>query len=130
MSILSWNCRGLRQSRAVQELLAPTRAKSSSMVFLKTRHSAKRAMNLKWRLGLKNSVGVDSIGQGGGLVLFWHESLHVVLLGMNSHFIDVHVKDSDSKLWYRITFVYGEPRTEQRHLMRETMCRLHVGGGF
>jgi hypothetical protein len=130
MSILSWNCRGLRQSRAVQELLAPTRAKSSSMVFLKTRHSAKRAMNLKWRLGLKNSVGVDSIDQGGGLVLFWHESLHVVLLGMNSHFIDVHVKDSDSKLWYRITFVYGEPRTEQRHLMRETMCRLHVGGGF
>jgi hypothetical protein len=34
-------------------------------------------MNLKWRLGLKNAVGVDSIGQGGGLVLLWHESLEV-----------------------------------------------------
>jgi exonuclease III len=78
MSILSWNCQGLRQSSIVQELVAQVRAKSPSMVFLmETRRSAKRALNLKWRLGLKNAVGVDSIGQGGGLVLLWHESLEV-----------------------------------------------------
>jgi hypothetical protein len=90
--------------------VALTRAKSSSMVFLmETRRSANIAMNLKWRLGLKNAIGVDSIGQGGGLVLFWYESLQVVLLGMSNHFIDVRVKDVDSNSWYRITFVYGEP---------------------
>jgi hypothetical protein len=56
-------------------------------------------MNLKWRLGLKNSVGVDSNGQGGGIVLFWHESIEVVLLGMSLHFIDIRVKDVDTNLW-------------------------------
>jgi hypothetical protein len=127
MSIFSWNCRGLRQSQTVQELMALIRAKSPNMVFLmETHRSAKRAINLKWRLGLKNSVGVDSVGQGGGLVLFWHESLEVVLLGLNNHFIDVRIKDADSNLWYRVTFVYGEPRTELRHLMWETLRRLHT----
>lgn len=58
----------------VQNLTALVRAKSPSMVFLmETRRSASRAMNLKWRLGLKNSVGVESIGPGGGIVLFWHK---------------------------------------------------------
>jgi hypothetical protein len=41
------------------------------MVFLmETRRSASWAMDLKWRLGLKNSVGDDSLGQGGGIALF------------------------------------------------------------
>jgi hypothetical protein len=87
MSIISWNCRGLGQSRTVQELTSLTRAKSPSMVFLmETRRSARHAMNLKWRLRLRNSIGVDSIGQGGCLVLFWHESLQVFLLGMSNLF--------------------------------------------
>jgi hypothetical protein len=95
------------------------------MVFLmETRRSASRAMNLKWRLGIKNSVGVDIFGQGGGLVLFWHESLEVVLLGMSSRFIDVRVKDGPTSLWNRITFVYGKPRAESRHLMWDTLHRL------
>jgi hypothetical protein len=60
------------------------------MVFLmETRRSASRATNLKWRLGLKNAVGVDSLGKGGGIALFWHESLEIVTLGMSSRFIDV-----------------------------------------
>jgi hypothetical protein len=80
------------------------------MVFLmETHRSAQRAMNLRWRLSLKNSVGVDSVGHSGGLVLFWHESLEVILLGMNQHLIDIQVKDANSSSWYRISFVYGEP---------------------
>jgi hypothetical protein len=125
MSILSWNCHGLGQSVTIQELIALVRAKSPAMVFLmETRRSANRAMNLKWRLGLKNSVGVDSNGQGGGIVLFLHESIEVVLLGMSPRFIDIRVKDVDTNLWNRITFVYGEPRVESLHLMWETLRRL------
>jgi hypothetical protein len=88
MSILSWNCRGLGPSPIVQELCALVRAESPSSVFLmETRKSAQRAMKLKWRLGLKNSVGVDSAGQGGGIVPFWHDS--TVLLGLSPRFIDI-----------------------------------------
>jgi hypothetical protein len=63
MSILSWNCRDLKQSATVHELIALVRAKSLIMVFLmETQRSASRGMNLKWSLGLKNSIGVDSNG--------------------------------------------------------------------
>jgi hypothetical protein len=50
----------------------------------------------------------------------------------------VHVKDTNSNLWYRITFVYGEQRAEHHYLMWETLRRSHaasdlswmvVGGG-
>jgi hypothetical protein len=75
-------------------------------------------------LGLKILVGVDSAGQGGGLVLFWHESLEVDLLGLSPRFIDVKVKDVNLNSWYRITFVYGEPQVESRHLMWETLHHL------
>jgi exonuclease III len=121
MSILSWNCHGLEQSATVQELIALVRAKSPGIVFLTETRSASRAMNLKWRLGLNNSIGVDSNGQGGGIVLFRHESLEVVVLGLSPHFIDIRVNDVESSLWNRITFVYGEPRVESRHLMWESL---------
>jgi hypothetical protein len=72
----------------------------------------------------KNAVGVDSSDQGGGIVLFWHESLEVDVLGMSHCFIDIRVKDVVSNFWNRINFVYGEPQVESRHLMWEALCQL------
>jgi hypothetical protein len=83
-------------------------------------------MNLKWWLGLKHAVGIDSAGYGGGLVLFWHESVEVVLLGMCPRCIETKVKDVRLSSWYRITFVYGEPRVESPHLMWDLLCRLQT----
>jgi hypothetical protein len=57
-------------------------------------------------------------------VLFWHENLEVVILGMSSRFIDAQVKDATSNLWYRIIFVYEEPRVENRHVMWKMLRRL------
>jgi hypothetical protein len=94
------------------------------MFLSETRRSAQRVMQLKWRLGLNHAFGVDSRGQSGGLVLFWHGDMELVLLGLSSRFIDARVKDRDSNQWSRITFVYGEPRVENRHLMWETLRRL------
>jgi hypothetical protein len=47
-----------------------------------------------------------------------------VLLGMSPGFIDVRVKDVESNSWNRISFVYGEPPVESRHLMWEALRRL------
>jgi hypothetical protein len=56
--------------------------KSPKLLFLaETRRSEKRACHLRWRLGLKNYVGVDSVGHASGLVLFWHEVAEVELIG-------------------------------------------------
>jgi hypothetical protein len=125
MTLLCWNCRGLGLPQTVHEFINLVRARNPGLVFLsETRRSAQRAMQLKWRLGLNHPFGVDSRGQSGGLVLFWHGDMEVVLLGSSSRFIDAHVKDRDSNQWSRITFVYGEPRVENRHLMWETPWRI------
>jgi hypothetical protein len=39
------------------------------------RMSASRSKNLRWKIGLKHSLAVDSDGLSGGIVLFWDESI-------------------------------------------------------
>jgi hypothetical protein len=136
---MSWNCRGTGLPRTVQELTALVRAKSPGLVFLcETRSSESRVANLRWRLGLKNCIAVDSDGNSGGIALFWHESVEVNLMEKNFRYIDVSTRICPSEPWFRITFVYGEPRTENRHRMWEALRRLRgvsdmpwlVMGGF
>jgi hypothetical protein len=67
-----------------------------------------------WSLGFTNNLGVSSVGQGGGLVLFWKVPFSVELLGYNSSCIDVVITAESGKKW-RTSFVYGEPRREKRH---------------
>lgn len=42
----------------------------------------------------------------------------------NFHYIDVSTRLCASEPWFRITFVYGEPRSENRHNMWEALRRL------
>jgi len=106
MNLLSWNCRGLGLFRTVQELVALAREKSPMLVFLsETRMKGGRVANLRWRLGLKNCITVDSVRSGGRLALFWHESVDVSLIEKHQRYIDVHVRESPSEPRTRVTFV-------------------------
>jgi hypothetical protein len=69
------------------------RVKCPSLLFLcETRNSEVRVSNLRWRLGLKNCIEVDSDGRSGGLALFWHESVEVDLIEKNFRYIDVSTR--------------------------------------
>ena len=69
-----------------------------------------------WSLGYNGCLAVNCEGKSGGLVLFWPMELYVSLQSLcRPNFIDVHVKLESGDLW-RVTFVYGEPKTEQRHI--------------
>jgi hypothetical protein len=71
MNTLCWNCRGTGLSQTVQELVTLVRFNCPSLVFLcETRNSEIRVANLRWRLGLKNCIAVDSDGRGGGWLYF------------------------------------------------------------
>ncbi|CAO2207064.1 unnamed protein product [Urochloa humidicola] len=127
MNALVWNCRGTGLSRTVQDLTALVRAKCPGLVFLcETHNSENRVANLRWRLGLKNCIAVDSDGRSGGLALFWHESVEVNLTEKNFRYIDVSTRVSANDPWFRITFVYGEPRPENRHRMWDALRRLRT----
>jgi hypothetical protein len=86
--------------------------------------SESRVKNLRWRLGLKGCLAVDSRGKLGGLALFWDENIRVDLSAIDDRYIDVSVLEDPLSDPWRATFVYGEPRVEDRHRMWEILQRL------
>ena len=123
MSHLIWNCHGVGNISTVRDLLALAKANNPKLVFLcETRQPVGKVEKIKWRLVLRGFKGVDSEGKSGGLGLFWDESLQVTVLESCNRFIDVIIHDTgDGKQW-RETFVYGEPRVENRRYMWEHLA--------
>jgi hypothetical protein len=80
--------------------------------------------NLRWRLGLKYVVTFHEPGKGGGLALFWDESVQVDIFKIGSRAIDVIIHDLPKEIKWRCTFVYGEPRTHLRHHMWDLLKRI------
>jgi hypothetical protein len=76
-----------------------------------------------WSLGYTGPFAVSCEGRSGGLALFWRQPFSVSLRGANSHAIDVIVDSGEPMAW-RATFIYGEPRWEQRHLFWDMLRRL------
>lgn len=67
---------------------------------------------------------MDSNGLSGGLALFWHESFNVEIKSVNDRFIDAYIRVSPTAPLWHISCVYGEPRTENRHLMWQHLSSL------
>ncbi|KAG0519662.1 hypothetical protein BDA96_08G006200 [Sorghum bicolor] len=119
MNFIAWNCRGLGNTRTVQELCGLATLYRPKVIFLcETRIKATRVRNLVWRLAK------DSVGLSGGIALFWDESVDVSLLSQGDRYFDVLIKESPDQAPWRGTFVYGEPRVENRHLFWDIFRNL------
>lgn len=81
---------------------------------------------LRNRLGLVGFEGVSSDGRSGGLALFCQESVTVEIQEANNRWIDAYVRVSTNDPPWHITFVYGELRVENRHIMWDALHRLHA----
>jgi hypothetical protein len=120
MSFLSWNCRGLGQSPTIQELACLVHKFCPKVVFIsETRQQSYRVNNLWFRLGFNKAFIVDSQGKGGGLVLFWDESINIQILSYGYHYIYTLIWDVEHHAHWRGTFFYREPRTQDRGEMWE-----------
>lgn len=124
MIILSWNCRGLGQPRTVQELIRLVRKHCPNLVFIsEARQNKEIITGLCSRLGLKFCFPVCIDGKGGGLALYWNENINVNLISFGTHHIDVRIIETNGKKW-RCTFVYGEPKVQDRHEMWKLLRRI------
>jgi hypothetical protein len=127
MNCFGWNYRGAGGKPTSCELGELTRATKSRIVFLcETRQKAEKIRRLRGRLGLRGFAGVDSDGLSGGLALFWCDQLKVEVQSMCERYIDVHVRITEDAPMWRLTCVYGELRTENRHEMWNLMRKLKM----
>ncbi|KAM6568466.1 hypothetical protein CsatB_016451 [Cannabis sativa] len=115
MSILSWNCHGLGNPRALQFLKDIIIQKRPKYVFLCETLSRKDTLEkVKSVIGFEGLLTVDACGRSGGIALLWKVQDEVQLLGYSNNYIDVTIQDETKGFW-RLTGCYGEPNRSLRH---------------
>lgn len=93
MSVLSWNCRGLRNLQTVRDLHQLVKEKKPALVFLiETKLLNKKSSFLKIKLGYNHMFVVDSVGHSGGLILLWREGMGVDIQNYSRRHINAIVK--------------------------------------
>jgi hypothetical protein len=97
MILLSWNCRGLGNPRAIRDLCHLVRKKKPNFLFLmETKSNSRRMEFLRVKLGFEGLFVVDFVGKSGGLALFWKEQNEVEVQNYTRRHINVVVKPTGS----------------------------------
>ena len=100
MSCLVWNCRGLGKPCTVNELASLVRAKDLSIVFIaETWTDVARLKDVKMKIQFDNMFVVPRANRGGGLVLFWKESIEVTVEGSDKNHINAIINKNKEDEW-------------------------------
>ena len=114
MSCLIWNCRGFGNPCTRNELAEMVRAKDPFIVFLaKTWADEARLKDVKRKIQFENMFVSLRTTRGGGLVLFWRESVNISVASFDKNHIDAIINKNKENEWRFIGF-YGEPGTHKR----------------
>ena len=95
MSCLSWNCRGLGNSRVVRSLCDLVKSHRPCILFLMERlvHEMK-IEELCIKLGFSGKFAANSIGHSGGLAMLWDSSLSCLISSFSNNHIDLIITES------------------------------------
>ena len=105
MSCIVWNCRGLGNQRAVQELVDLVQKKAPLLVFLAEIWVDETRLNyVKDCIRFDQKFFVERINKGGGLALFWRDGIEVDVATSSLNHIDVTVNKSSDKPWRFMSF--------------------------
>nr|POE55621.1 hypothetical protein CFP56_77036 [Quercus suber] len=78
MKLLAWNCKGLGNQLAIQELVDIVQAQDPMVVFLsETLSNREQMVRIKEKLEFDDLFIVPNDGRGGGLALLWKGSIKV-----------------------------------------------------
>ena len=109
-----WNCRGLGNLRTGKELEVLIRAKDPSIVFLvETWVDKARLKEIQRNINFENLFFVERNNRGGGLALYWKNSLDLHVESSSKNHIDSIINKGRGEAW-RFTGFYGEPATHRR----------------
>ena len=114
MSLLVWNCCGFENLRTGKELEVLIRAKDPSVVFLAeiwTDEASRK--EIQRNINFENLFFVERNTRGGGLALYWKNSLDLHVESSSKNHIDSIINKGRDEAW-RFTGFYGEPATHRR----------------
>lgn len=93
MSLVSWNCQGLRSTLTVQRLKEMRHEHFPDIMFLlETKNSSSHVLGVKDWMGYDHAHLVDPISLSGGLALFWKDAYKVEVLSADKRIIDTKIE--------------------------------------
>jgi hypothetical protein len=95
-----------------------------SIIFCQKQGNNLIVSNIKCRLGMNACFTIDGHGKGGGLALYFNDSIKIDVLFYGLRHIDTLIWDGSHHIGWRETFIYGEPNTQNRHVMWELLRRI------
>ena len=125
MSCLSWNCRGLGNSRVVHSLCDLVKSHHPRIIFLmETLVHEMKIEELRIKLGFSGKFAVNSIRHSGGLAMLWDSSLSCSISGFCNNHIDLVISESTSD-WH-LTGYYGFLEGHRRRASWNLLCALAI----
>ncbi|XP_073019349.1 uncharacterized protein [Primulina eburnea] len=123
MIVLSWNCRGLGNPRAVPVLRELIRTHTPDLIFLfETLVQAQKLEDICIKIGNEGCFAVNRDGRSRGIGVFWRHSSTCSLLSFSNNHVDMKILDNTIGGW-RLTGFYGFP---ERHRRRDSWNLLRT----
>ncbi|XP_058782838.1 uncharacterized protein LOC131657458 [Vicia villosa] len=114
MKILSWNCRGLSNPRAIPNLRQLTQKHHPDVLFLSETLAKKQKLeSVRVTLKFDSCLTVDVVGRSGGLAVLWKYTVTCNVVNYSRNFINLVVQDEVKEDW-RLTCYYGFPERHRR----------------
>ncbi|XP_074278432.1 uncharacterized protein LOC141602021 [Silene latifolia] len=133
MTTFCWNCRdfGEADDPTIPYLHRCVLKFHPLILFLQETHTSVDVAFMKTaHLGFPNHFGVDSNGRSGGLLLYWENSVDVVVLCSNPHFIFCKLGLRLPQGVYNdmyIMFIYGESAFQYRSSLWDHISNVISG---
>ena len=111
MSLLSWNCRGLKNliPQNLGFISSIVRSNKLDVIFLSESKSKVFCLEPMFsKLGFVSCTGFDPEGKKGGLFLCWSKNVVVSTISLSKNYVCCSITDDAGNEFY-VEFVYGSP---------------------
>lgn len=130
MRILHWNCQGLGNPLTIRYLEDIRNQYNSDIMFLiETKNNVKYVQNISRRLSYPHCFVLPAEGLSGGLGIFWKDEIRCDFVRPPTlHYTYIYIYEGAEV--FCLTYVYGNPRRQQRSRLWRRMISMVEAGMY